>query len=68
MSAPKPPPLVEGIDFYKEGEKMVFTSTFLLKRGFCCNSRCRHCPYGNAPSEAPLVSIIGVSLPIRPRS
>ena len=23
----------------------VFTSRFLAKRGTCCNSGCRHCPY-----------------------
>ncbi len=30
---------------------MVFTAHFLLKRGYCCNSGCRHCPYkeDNAP-------------------
>jgi hypothetical protein len=39
-------PLVEGVDYYKEGEKVVFTSAYHLKRGHCCNSRCRHCPYG----------------------
>jgi HAD superfamily hydrolase (TIGR01484 family) len=24
---------------------MVFTKRFLLKRGYCCNYRCKHCPY-----------------------
>jgi hypothetical protein len=24
---------------------MVFTATYHLKRGYCCNSDCRHCPY-----------------------
>jgi hypothetical protein len=24
---------------------MVFTARFLLRRGFCCESGCRHCPY-----------------------
>ena len=23
-----------------------FTEKFLLKRGYCCESGCRHCPYG----------------------
>lgn len=23
----------------------VFTVIYHLKRGFCCNSGCRHCPY-----------------------
>ncbi len=25
---------------------MVFTEAFHLKRGYCCKSGCRHCPYG----------------------
>ena len=39
-------PLVEG-DFYwiEEGYR-VFTEQYLLKRGYCCESNCRHCPYG----------------------
>lgn len=32
-------------DFYFEGPYIVFTSAYLLKRGFCCNCDCRHCPY-----------------------
>jgi len=39
-------PLVEGEDFYLEGGLLVFTATFLLRRGYCCESGCRHCPYG----------------------
>lgn len=42
--SPPPPPLVEG-DFYLEGGFMVFTRAYHLKRGFCCKSRCRHCPW-----------------------
>ena len=30
-------------DFYIEDGKYVFTEEFHLKRGFCCNSICRHC-------------------------
>ena len=33
-------------DFYYEGPYLVFTATYHLKRGYCCNSNCRHCPYG----------------------
>jgi uncharacterized protein DUF5522 len=40
-----PDELVEGVDFYFEGRFMVFTKTYLLKRGWCCESGCRHCPY-----------------------
>ena len=32
-------------DFYIEGPYMVFTAAYHLKRGYCCNSDCRHCPY-----------------------
>ncbi len=32
-------------DFYMEGPYVVFTAAYHLKRGFCCNSDCRHCPY-----------------------
>jgi hypothetical protein len=37
--------LVEGEDFYREGEFVVFTRRYHLKRGDCCGSGCRHCPY-----------------------
>jgi hypothetical protein len=46
MNRTLPARLVEGVDFYMEGGKVVFTSAYHLKRGYCCNSRCRHCPYG----------------------
>ena len=39
------PTLVEGEDFYWEGAVMVFTARFLLRRGYCCENGCRHCPY-----------------------
>jgi len=39
-------PLVEGDDYYLEGGLLVFTAAFLLRRGYCCESGCRHCPYG----------------------
>jgi hypothetical protein len=38
--------LVEGEDFYYEGPYMVFTEKFLRERGYCCESGCRHCPWG----------------------
>lgn len=33
-------------DYYVENGFMVFTAAYHLKRGHCCESRCRHCPYG----------------------
>ena len=39
-------PLIEGVDYYVETGFMVFTAHYLLNRGYCCESACRHCPYG----------------------
>jgi len=34
-------------DFYKTEEGyIVFTSKYLLRRGYCCQNGCKHCPYG----------------------
>ena len=41
--------LVLGEDYYLEGEYMIFTADFLRRRGYCCESGCRHCPYGFGP-------------------
>lgn len=39
--------LKQGIDFYYTEEGfVVFTADYLFKRGYCCESGCRHCPYG----------------------
>ena len=43
--------LVEGVDYYLENGFMVFTAVYLQKRGFCCHSGCRHCPYGFVREE-----------------
>jgi hypothetical protein len=41
------PPLVEGRDYYIDADGLyVFTEAYLLARGNCCKSGCRHCPYG----------------------
>jgi len=39
--------LVEGEDYYfsEQGYK-VFTEKYHLKRGYCCQNGCKHCPYG----------------------
>ena len=35
-----------GVDYYLENGRWVFTAFYLRKRGYCCESGCRHCPYG----------------------
>jgi hypothetical protein len=53
-------------DAYVEGGLLVYTAAYHLKRGYCCGSGCRHCPYeprhvpgttavapANAPAPAP---------------
>jgi Family of unknown function (DUF5522) len=45
-SAPASQPLAPE-DFYMDGPNLVFTAAYHLKRGTCCNSNCRHCPYRN---------------------
>ena len=42
---PAVPELQPGEDYYYEGPYLVFTAQYHLKRGTCCNSGCRHCPY-----------------------
>jgi hypothetical protein len=37
--------LVEGKDYYRDGSAIVFTAAYHLRRGACCGSGCRHCPY-----------------------
>lgn len=37
--------LQEGLDYYLENGLFVFTAAFLRRRGYCCESGCRHCPY-----------------------
>lgn len=41
----KPPLDPEDYEMDDEG-LLVFTATYLLKRGYCCENGCRHCPYG----------------------
>ncbi len=32
-------------DWYFENGLLVYTAAYHVKRGFCCGSGCRHCPY-----------------------
>jgi alkyl hydroperoxide reductase subunit AhpF len=44
--SPKTEPLpLEPGDYYMDGPNLVFTEQYHLKRGYCCGSGCRHCPY-----------------------
>ncbi len=55
------PKLVDGVDYYMEDGKMVMTAYFLLKRGHCCNSGCRNCPYkGDVPIPQPKINLVGL--------
>jgi Family of unknown function (DUF5522) len=45
QSETKPQIPLEPEDYYMEGPYMVFTAAYHLKRGYCCGSGCRHCPY-----------------------
>ena len=38
--------MIEGVDYIIEDGMLVFTREFHLKRGYCCKSGCKHCPYG----------------------
>ncbi|WP_173014959.1 DUF5522 domain-containing protein [Capnocytophaga felis] len=31
--------------YYSERGYKIFTEEYLLKRGYCCQSGCKHCPY-----------------------
>ena len=50
-AAPSQPAQLAPEDFYYEGPYLVFTREYHLKRGFCCNSDCRHCPYRDEESQ-----------------
>jgi hypothetical protein len=45
----QPPPPPRAGDFYFENGLVVFTAAYHLRRGYCCGSRCRHCPYREHP-------------------
>jgi hypothetical protein len=40
-------------DYYQSPEGfVVFTKEYHLKRGYCCKSGCRHCPYNYKRKDA----------------
>jgi len=38
-------PKLRADEFYWENGKMVMTKIHHKRRGSCCNSSCKHCPY-----------------------
>ena len=32
-------------DFYMDNGRKVMTESYHLRRGYCCGSGCRHCPF-----------------------
>jgi hypothetical protein len=51
IAEPQPAPATG--DFYLEGSLVVFTGQFHLRRGYCCESGCRHCPFDTPPRGQP---------------
>jgi hypothetical protein len=41
----------DNILYYIENGLIVFTEAYHLKRGYCCKSGCRHCPYDRKSSN-----------------
>jgi hypothetical protein len=41
-------PTLQPEDYYFDGPNMVFTAVYHLKRGYCCRSGCRHCPFSES--------------------
>jgi hypothetical protein len=50
MNANEPP--LSPDEFYLENGFVVFTARYHLRRGFCCGSGCRHCPYAHVNVKA----------------
>jgi hypothetical protein len=42
-------PLQQDDYYFDRNNLMVFTATYLLRRGYCCGNGCRHCPYPERP-------------------
>ena len=45
-------PYLDKEDYYyaKEGY-IIFTEKYHLKRGYCCNNNCKHCPFKKEQKE-----------------
>jgi uncharacterized protein DUF5522 len=49
-------PLIEGEDYYFENGLMVLTERYHLRRGYCCEQGCRHCPYEYSQKKKRMVA------------
>jgi Family of unknown function (DUF5522) len=45
-------------EYYFENGLLVFTATYLKKRGYCCGNACRNCPYEYEQVQEPKRSIL----------
>jgi len=43
------------VDYYVEGERVIFTALFHINRGSCCGNGCRHCPYEQRHTKGKVV-------------
>jgi len=41
----RPLPAKTGEFYFDELQRVVFTTAYHLRRGYCCENNCRHCPY-----------------------
>lgn len=43
---------MDSMDYYLSDDGyIVFTESYHLKRGYCCKSSCKHCPYDFKKAE-----------------
>jgi hypothetical protein len=50
---PRRPLSLQPGDSYWDGPHLVFTRQYHLRRGYCCGSGCRHCPYQPSATTTP---------------
>lgn len=43
--------IVENEDYYLDHGLMVLTARYHVRRGYCCEQGCRHCPYTEEPKD-----------------
>lgn len=45
----------QGVDYYLEKGQIIMTESYLEKKGSCCGSGCRHCPFGHNIQKVRLI-------------